>query len=82
MSRFQFAVFLLVILIAEIAIGIVAFVNRGGWETEINGGLTDLFSQYGNDTATNTINDLQKTVSYCNTQNKFGPNVSIEITSV
>jgi hypothetical protein len=73
MSCFQFAVFLLVILIVEIAIGIVAFVNRDGWDQAIRDGLSKTFDQYGNGTVAEDINNLQRTVSYCCIQNKSGP---------
>ncbi|XP_021934850.1 CD63 antigen-like isoform X2 [Zootermopsis nevadensis] len=61
-----FAVFLLVILIAEIAIGIVAFVNRDGWDNAVNDSLSKIFSQYDtNGTIAEDINDLQRTLECC-----------------
>jgi hypothetical protein len=65
MRCFQFAVFLLVILIAEIAIGIVAFVNRDGWDNAIRTSLTKTFDNYGNSTVAEDVDDLQRAVSYC-----------------
>lgn len=71
------------ILIAEIAIGIVAFVNRDGWDNAVNDSLSKIFSQYDtNGTIAEDINDLQRTVSNCFIQNKFGPIISLQITSV
>ncbi|XP_023710812.1 CD63 antigen isoform X2 [Cryptotermes secundus] len=61
-----FAVFLLVILITEIAIGIVAFVNRDGWNTAIHDSLTDMFGRYDQDEAIKKdINSLQKALECC-----------------
>jgi hypothetical protein len=58
-------VFLLVILITEIAIGIVAFVNRDGWDTAINDSITELFGRYDQDEAIkNEVNSLQRAVSH------------------
>jgi hypothetical protein len=58
-------VFLLVILIAEIAIGIVAFVNRDGWNPAIQDGLSEMFGRYDqDDTIKNDVNNLQRTVSH------------------
>jgi hypothetical protein len=61
----QFAVFLLVILITEIAIGIVAFVNRDGWGTAIHDSIKKTFDEYDKGGQIQAdIDDLQKTVSY------------------
>lgn len=64
-----FAVFLLVILIIEIAIGIVAFVNRGGdsWERAINDSISDTFDRYdhGDETIDNEVNNLQHNLECC-----------------
>jgi hypothetical protein len=66
---FQFAVFLLVILITEIAIGIVAFVNRDGWNPAINGSLSEMFGRYNEDDAIkNDVNNLQRAVSHTEVQ--------------
>jgi len=66
-----FAVFLLVILIAEIAIGIVIFVkmNGDGWEQAVNDSITDKFGQYNyNDTDTalsDAVNNFQRDLECC-----------------
>ena len=62
--RFQFAVFLIVILIAEIAIGIVAFVNKDGFDTEIKNNVEEMFTKY-NTTIDDTkaVDGIQKAVS-------------------
>jgi hypothetical protein len=58
-------VFLLVILITEIAIGIVAFVNRDGWNSAINESINDMFSRYDQDEAIRKdVNSLQRAVSH------------------
>jgi hypothetical protein len=57
-------VFLLVILITEIAIGIVAFVNRDGWHTAVEESITETFARYKEGGAIkDDINNLQRTVS-------------------
>lgn len=61
-----FAVFLLVILITEIAIGIVAFVNRDGWNAAVNGSLTEMFGRYNTDVSIqNDVNNLQRALECC-----------------
>jgi hypothetical protein len=73
MYCFQFAVFLLVILVIQIAIGIVIFVKRDGeaWERAVNESLTDIFNRY-NETRTQ-VDDLQRNVSQCWILKKYGP---------
>jgi hypothetical protein len=62
---FQFAVFLLVILITEIAIGVVAFVNKDGWNSAINDSISETFGNYDkSEEINNDINNLQRTVSH------------------
>jgi phage host-nuclease inhibitor protein Gam len=77
MHYHQFAVFLLVILIIEIAIGVVAFVNRDGenWERAINDSITTTFEEYGSGETTldEEVNNLQHNVSQCCMLNRFGP---------
>jgi hypothetical protein len=54
-----------VILITEIAVGIVAFVNRDSWNTAVNGSISELFNRYYEDDAIkNDINNLQSAVSH------------------
>lgn len=61
-----FAVFLLVILIAEIAIGIVAFVNKDGWDQPISDSLEKMFNEYNvNATITDDINKFQHDFECC-----------------
>ncbi|GFG28272.1 hypothetical protein Cfor_07896 [Coptotermes formosanus] len=64
-----FAVFLLVILIVEIAIGIVAFVNRDGenWERAVNESITEAFDKYPSTDATlnEEVNSLQHNLECC-----------------
>jgi hypothetical protein len=65
-------VFLLVILITEIAIGIVAFVNRDGWNTAIRDSITDMFGRYDESEAMNKdINSLQRAVSHTRNTGRF-----------
>jgi len=65
----QFAVFLLVILIVEIAIGIVVFVkmNGEGWEQAVNDSITENFGRYNyndsDNTISNAVNNFQHDVS-------------------
>jgi hypothetical protein len=78
MYCFQFAVFLLVILIVKIAIGIVAFVtiHKGGWEDAVRDTITNTFGNYTLG-ETNALNDevdsLQRNVSQCCMLKKYGP---------
>lgn len=68
--------FLLVLLIAQIAIGIVVFVNRDGegWNRAVNESLSDIFANYHNDSATRQqVDDLQRNVSQCCILKKYGP---------
>lgn len=68
-----FAVLLLVILIIQIAIGIVAFVtiNREGWDVAVKSTITDIFAQFPNssDTSANAVrdevNNLQRNLECC-----------------
>lgn len=63
-----FAVFLLVILIIEIAIGIVAFVKRdeGGVDRALNASLTEIFAKYPTDNNTkNEVDNLQHELQCC-----------------
>ncbi|PSN31233.1 hypothetical protein C0J52_27330, partial [Blattella germanica] len=62
-----FAVFLLVILIAEIAIGIVAFVNRDGWDDAIQKNVKDMFDRYDSTTNStkNEVDAIQKSLECC-----------------
>jgi len=70
MYCFQFAVFLLVILIVKIAVGIAAFVtiHKGGWEEAVRDTITTTFGNYTLG-ASNALNDevdnLQRNVSQC-----------------
>jgi hypothetical protein len=76
MYCFQFAVFLLVILIVQIAIGIVAFVTiyKGGWEQAVKDGITETFIRYETDNAAqNEVDNLQRNVSQCCMLKKYGP---------
>jgi len=71
---FQFAVFLIIILITQIAIGIVAFVKRDGWDKILDENLSQTFDKYGTDAATNeSINALQHTVGHSYTWKKWWP---------
>jgi len=77
MYCFQFAVFLLVILIVEIAIGIVVFVkiNGEGWEQAVRDGVTEKFALYDNSSAAainDEINNFQRNVSQCCMLKKMG----------
>ena len=81
MYCFQFAVLLLVILIIQIAIGIVAFVmiNRDGWDDAVRRSITDIFAQFPNNSDTSAdavrdeVNNLQRNVSQCCMLKKYGP---------
>jgi hypothetical protein len=80
MCCFQFAVFLLVILIVQIAIGIVAFVtiNGEGWNEAVRNSVTDIFAQFPNpgevdNPAREEVNNLQRNVSQCCMLKKYGP---------
>jgi hypothetical protein len=72
----QFAVFLLVILIVQIAIGVVAFVKRDGegWDLAVNNSLSEIFEKYPTDNTTRAeVDDLQRNVSQCCILKKYGP---------
>jgi Tetraspanin family. len=76
MYCFQFAVFLLVILIVEIAIGIVAFVKRddGSLDRALNESISEIFANYTTDeNARNEVDKLQHDVSQCCLLKKYGP---------
>jgi len=75
MYCFQFAVFLLVILIIQIAIGIVAFVtiHGGGWEQAVRDGITDSFGRYPDPVVKDEVDNLQRNVSQCCMLKKYGP---------
>ena len=72
MYCFQFAVFLLAILIVEIAIGIVVFVkmDEEGWEQTLNESITEKFAQFpysgdASNIVVQEINNFQRDVSWC-----------------
>jgi len=73
MCCFQFAVFLLVILIVQIAIGIVAFVTINGetWNEAVRNSITDIFGQYTTIDDANAgaireeVNNLQRNLECC-----------------
>jgi hypothetical protein len=79
MYCFQFAVFLLVILIVEIVIGIVVFVKISGegWDQALNETISNTFGNYtlsGGDKALNEqVDNLQRNVSQCCMLKKYGP---------
>jgi len=62
-----FAVFLLVILIIQIAIGIVIFVKRDadGWNQALNESLTEIFNRYDDDNTRQQVDDLQRNLECC-----------------
>jgi hypothetical protein len=69
MYCFQFAVFLLVILIVQIAIGIVVFVriNAEGWDQAVRETISNTFGNYtltgGNQALNEEVDSLQRNVS-------------------
>jgi hypothetical protein len=79
MYCFQFAVFLLVILIVEIVIGIIVFVkiNEEGWDKALKDTVKNSFGNYTLDSTDNTlkdeVNSLQRNVSQCCVLKKYGP---------
>jgi hypothetical protein len=58
---FQYAAFLLVILILEIAIGVYAFVNKNGFEHELKQNIDNFFDNYDGNRA--SIDAIQYEVS-------------------
>jgi len=63
-----FAVFLLVILIIQIAIGIFIFVKRDSdaWNQAVNTSLSEIFANYHNDNNTRQqVDDLQRNLECC-----------------
>jgi len=78
MYCFQFAVFLLAILIAEIAIGIVVFVKMDGdgWKQAVEDGIKEKFDKYqqdDNNPLNQEIDNFQRNVSQCCMLKKNGP---------
>jgi hypothetical protein len=81
MYCFQFAVFLLVILIIEIAIGIVVFVtiNGGTWDQAVRERIEEIFAGYPTaptpeaQPLMDEVNNLQRNVSQCCMLKKYGP---------
>jgi hypothetical protein len=73
-------VFLLVILIVQIAIGIVAFVTINGetWNEAVRSSIIENFEKYpntseGNNALMEEVNNLQRNVSQCCMLKKYGP---------
>jgi len=78
MYCFQFAVFLLVILIVEIAIGIVVFVKMDGdgWKQAVQDSIKEKFDEYDLHAIDSPINkeidNFQRNVSQCCMLKKMG----------
>lgn len=67
-----FAVFLIVILIIEIAFGIVAFVNKDGYDDIIKKNVEQMFGKYHNSTEdTNEVDSIQKALECCGVNGPF-----------
>ncbi|KAJ9576359.1 hypothetical protein L9F63_006771, partial [Diploptera punctata] len=61
-----FAIFLIVILIIEIAIGVVAFVNRDGYDEVITKNVEEMFGNYTkNDEYKTQVDSIQKSLECC-----------------
>jgi hypothetical protein len=76
MYCFQFAVFLLALLLIQIAIGIFLFVTikQEGWEQVVRDSIEDSFANYHNSTIVQEkVDNLQRNVSQCCMLKKYGP---------